>query len=189
MFFAICRNENPVFLAAVLVSTGVALGQAAGAPVGSVSNAQKPPSAMEMTIASVPPVGANGKIYVNENCGILPDLSVVLNAKEKKDVHYDPVVCHVEDAANSQHQEEQAFGTVFERVRVEVREQEFVLGNITLKPVVFFVLVPVPKGWVVDSDPQPKEMWDDVAVFEAHAAGGELVRLHVGIRHTKDLKP
>ena len=144
---------------------------------------------MEMTITSVPPVGADGKIYVNENCAILPDLSTIRNKKEEKNVKYDPVVCHVEGAANSQHQEEQAFGTVLERVRVEVREQEFVLQNITMKPVVFFVLVPVPKGWVVDSDPQPKEIRDNVAVFEAHAAGGEIVRLHVGVRHTKDLKP
>jgi hypothetical protein len=190
MFSANRRTENPALLAAVLVWTGVALGQAPGGPAGSPANPQQsPPSAMEMTITSVPPVGADGKIYVNENCAILPDLSTILNKKEKKDVQYDPAVCHVEGAANSQHQEEDALGSVLERVRVEVREQEFVLENITMKPVVFFVLVPVPKGWVVDSDPQPKEMRDDVAIFEAHAAGGEIVHLHVGVRHTKDLKP
>jgi len=176
MFSANRRVKTPL-LASVLLLPAVALGQ------------QSPPSAMQMTITSVPPTGANGRIYVNENCGILPDLTLLLTAKQKKEVQFDPVVCHVEGVVNSQHEEEEAVGDALERVRVEVREQEFELANITLKPVVFYVLVAVPKGWAVDSDPPPKETKGDVAIFEAHAAAGEFVRLHVGMRHSKDLKP
>jgi hypothetical protein len=48
---------------------------------------------------------------------------------------------------------------------------------------------PVPKGWTVDSDPQPNRYDGDNAVFPVHAAAGEIVRLHVGIRRTTALKP
>lgn len=177
----------PIF--GILVWTGMALGQTPGGPERSLGNPEPPPSAMEMTITSVPPVGASGKVYVNQNCGLLADLSPAPNGKEKAEIGYDPAICHVEGAANSQHQEEKTLGDELARSHVDIREQEFVLQNITMKPVVFYVLVLVPKGWVVDSDPQPKEMRDDVAVFEAHAAEGEIVHLHVGIRHTRELKP
>ena len=63
------------------------------------------------------------------------------------------------------------------------------LQNITMKPAIFAVLVEVPKGWSVDSDPQPTEIEGDVAIFRVHAEVGETVRLHVGVRRTKDLKP
>lgn len=144
---------------------------------------------MELNITSVPPLGADRKIYVDQDCAILPDLNHALNPNQKMELKYDPVICHVEGAANSEHREEKAIGAELDRSRVDVREQEFVLENITMKPVVFNVLIRVGKGWVVDSDPQPKEMHGDIAVFEAHASAGEIVHLHVGVRHTKDLKP
>lgn len=171
----------------VLIGSVAAMGQTP-AGVTPPATQEAVPSAMEMTVTAAPPVGADGKIYVNQNCGLLPDLAVALNGKEKE-VGYDPAICHVEGANNSQHREEKEFGSELERSRVDVREQEFVLQNITMKPAVFYVLVRVPNGWVVDSDPQPKEMRSDIAIFEAHAAEGEIVHLHVGIRHTRDLKP
>jgi hypothetical protein len=173
----------------LLIWTGTAFGQTADRAAVSPAPQALPTSAMELTITSVPPVGADGKIYVNQNCGLLPDLTLTANGKEKEEIGYDPVICHVEGAANSQHKEEKALGDELERSHVDVREQEFVLQDITMKPVVFYVLVRLPGGWVVDSDPQPKEVRDDIAVFEAHAAEGEIVHLHVGIRHTRDLKP
>ena len=144
---------------------------------------------MELNITSVPPVGSDGRIYVDEDCAILPDLNHALNRNQKVEPKYDPVICHIEGAANSEHREEKAIGAELDRSRVDVREQEFVLQNITMKPVIFYVVVRVPKPWVVDSDPQPKEMHGDIAIFEVHATAGETVQLHVGVRHTKDLKP
>jgi hypothetical protein len=58
-----------------------------------------------------------------------------------------------------------------------------------MKPVVFVVLEEVPKGWRVDSDPQPTEMQGDIAIFHVDAEPGKIVRLHVGVRKTTDLKP
>jgi hypothetical protein len=148
-----------------------------------------PPPTMQMTITSVPLAGADGLIYVNQDCGLLPDLSQHIDPKAKIRSQADPDLCHIEGQASSEHDEQQLAGTQMVRVRVEIREQEFVLHNVTLKPVVFYVLVHLLKGWVVDSDPPPIQMVDDVAVFEAHAGEGETVHLHVGIRHTKDRKP
>ncbi len=190
MYCARIEKSMLVAILGILLWAGLARAQTPGNTEPSQANPPgPPPSAMEMTITSIPPVGADGKIYVNQNCAILPDLNQALNANQKVDFRYDPVICHIESAANSGHREEKAVGDELERSRVDVHEQQFVLENITMKPVIFNVLVRVPKGWVVDSDPQPKEMRDDVAIFEAHASAGEIVRLHVGVRHTKDLKP
>jgi hypothetical protein len=41
----------------------------------------------------------------------------------------------------------------------------------------------------VDSDPQPAEMEGSTAVFRVYAEPGEIVRLHVGVRRTTELKP
>jgi hypothetical protein len=75
------------------------------------------------------------------------------------------------------------------RREVEVDEQEYVLQNVTMKPVAFVVEQPVAKGWTVDSDPQPTEMQGATAIFRVHAEPGEIVRLHVGVRRTTELKP
>jgi hypothetical protein len=138
------------------------------------------------------------EILVRQDCAILlaPADS---NAKGKKaKFERDPAICHLETVLTSAHVEESIQDKELYRSRVTINEQEYILQNISDAPVVFVVEQNVPTGWQVDSDPQPGELipasvgdskLDKVAVFRVHADPGQAVRLHVGERHTKPLKP
>lgn len=155
----------------------------------SMSEPAPPPSTMQLTIAAMPLAATDGKIYVNQNCDIFPGLVIPFTQTKKPTQLWDSNVCHLENVLSSEHNEERQIGTELLRSKVEVHEQEYVLQNPTGKRVVFAVLVAVPKGWTVDSDPQPVRTEGDAAVFEVRAAPGEQLRLHVGMRHTKALTP
>jgi hypothetical protein len=98
------------------------------------------------------------------------------------------VICHLESVATSEHMEETLVGHELRRNWVNISEQGYVLQNITTEHVVFVVEELVPDGWVVDSDPQPVAMQGQTAIFYAHAEPGEIVRMHVGLRHAKPLR-
>jgi hypothetical protein len=138
-------------------------------------------------------VSASGgpvEIHVDDRCRILPDPAQPLAAKQKKPRPLtDPIICHVEGTHTSTHGEEAMVGNLLERSLVTVFEQEYVLQNISPDPVVFVAEQPVQKDWQVDSDPAPQEIVGSTAMFHVHAAPGEIVRLHVGLRHAKPLKP
>jgi hypothetical protein len=173
--------------ALLLVGMHAVLPQAAGGAQAPPSTA--PQSTMEMTITAESPAASDGQIYVNEECGIYPGLPIPITLRKRPPARFDSAICRLEGFHSSEHREETLLGTELERRNVRVNEQEFVLQNITMKPVIFAVLVEVNKGWSVDSDPQPTEMQGDVAIFRVHADVGETVRLHVGLRRTKELKP
>jgi hypothetical protein len=61
--------------------------------------------------------------------------------------------------------EEHVEGNVLLRDWVTIPEHEFVVQNITGQQVVFMVQQAVPKGWSVDSDPQPTTVVDGIASF------------------------
>jgi hypothetical protein len=144
--------------------------------------AAAPPSTMEMTITAESPTASDGQIYVNEDCGIYPGLVVPITLRKRPSAWFDPAICHVESVHSSEHREEKAVGTELTRSDVEVNEQEFVLQNVTMKPAIFAVVVELPKGWKVDSDPQPTEMQGDLAIFRVHAEVGETYSSRVGGR-------
>jgi hypothetical protein len=175
-------------LAVALLLVGMAIPQVTGGSQAPSATAPVP-STMQMTIVGMTLTASDGKIYVNEACRIFPGLVIPFASTEKLSSLADPVICHVEGASASEHREEKVVGSELDRSNVEVYEQEYVLQDVMMKPVVFVVLQRVPQGWRVDSDPQPTRMDQDVAVFEVHAAPGETVRLHVGERRTKELKP
>jgi hypothetical protein len=97
------------------------------------------------------------------------------------------MICHLESVLTSEHTEETIVGNELRRSNVRVTEQTYVLQNVTTDPAIFVVEEPVPAGWHVDSDPQPTETNGLTAVFRVHAQPGEIVHLHVGLRHTKPL--
>jgi hypothetical protein len=152
------------------------------------STAAAAPSTMQMTIVGTSLKASDGKIYVNQACEIFPGLTLPLTTHKPKG-EWIPEVCHLENVENSERHDEKAAGGELERANVEVREQEYVLQNVSLKPAVFAVLEQVPEGWSVDSDPKPGSMDGPVAIFEVHAGPWETVRLHVGLRHERELKP
>lgn len=128
------------------------------------------------------------EIHVDENCRILPDTSVRLPGKKKTRPYKDSVICHLESVVSSEHLEETIVGSELRRSWVKISEQQYVLQNISVDPAIFVVREFVPTDWFVDSDPQPKQMDGKTAVFMVHADPGEIVRLHVGLRHNRSLR-
>lgn len=127
------------------------------------------------------------QIYIDQDCRILPGANPILPGKKERPFN-DPVICHLEAVANSNHIEEKIVGNELYRSKVYIAEQQFVLHNISEGKAEFIVEVPVNSDWVIDSDPQPSGTQGDIAVFPVYAQPGEIVRLHVGMRHTKPLK-
>jgi len=127
------------------------------------------------------------EIHIGQDCRILPDPSQIPPGKKVRGLR-DPVICHLEGAHDSEHMEETIVGDQLYRNRVRIVEQEYVLQNVATGKVIFLVEKGVPEGWVVDSDPQPAEIVNSIAVFPVYADPGQIVRLHVGLRHAQPLK-
>jgi hypothetical protein len=172
----------PAFLlVGTLASLGAANPQASGLP----QTAPQPPATPAVHRAPYSPFK---EIHVDESCRLLPRPAQPAYSKKKPRLRTDPVICHLEAIAKSQHMEERIVGNEMLRNNVSITEQTYVLQNITEETAIFAVEQPVPQGWVVDSDPQPTEMDGPTAVFRVYAQPGEIVRLHVGMRRTKPLR-
>ena len=169
-----------VMLATAFAGSAHAAGQEKGAP--------PPPPTTELTILGKPLRATDGKIYINADCEIFPGLVFPATDKKKPQGEFNADICHLEKVLNSEHHEEKPVGGELKSADVEVRERDYVLQNITLQPQIFAILDKIPEGWEVSSDPKPVDMAGDLAIFEVHAGPGAIVRLHVGIRHTKDVK-
>ncbi len=148
------------------------------------SGAAPPPSTMQMTMVGKSLNATDGKIYVNENCEIFPGLKVPMTDHKPKG-EFIPEVCRLENVREFDRKDEKAVKSEEKGEDVEIREQEYVLQNISVKPAVFEVLEMVPEGWSVDSEPKPVEMDGPVAIFEAKVSPWDEVRLHVQLRHVK----
>ena len=150
------------------------------------AHAQQPPPRPAYDGSGAPDVAR--QIHVDGNCRILPDIAHPL-PHQKAHPFRDSNICHIEGTNNSEHMEERISGSQLQRAWVRVSEQTFVLQNITNDHIVFVVEFTLPNGWTVDSDPQPNRYNRQVAVFPVHAQPGEIVQLHVGMRHASPLKP
>jgi hypothetical protein len=130
------------------------------------------------------------EIHIDRKCRIVPDPAHPLPGKSNKLKPFrDSVICSLESQHDSDHLEERVQGNQILRFHVRVLEQTFVLQNITADHVVFVVEQDLPEGWTIDSDPQPNRFSTCCAIFPVHAQPGEIVHLHVGLRHTDQLKP
>jgi len=155
------------------------LGTAASLAQGAQQPAAKPAARI--------PYSAFKEVHVDQQCHILPYPGSPDAGKSKPRLRKDPVLCHLESENASQHLEDTVVGEELHQNLVSIREHEFVLQNVTPEPRWFVVEQFVPKGWVVDSDPQPSEMDGATALFRVYAEPGQIVRLHVGVRHTRPL--
>lgn len=138
------------------------------------------------TPASAPstaPPAAPPEIHVNQRCRQLTPATVRVAAKPG---HGFPaqMFCRLESVNTTQHPEKTIVNGKPHRILVTVAEQDYLLQNITGAPVVFVVEHYVPKGWQVDSDPQPETLVGSRAIFHVNAQPGQTVRLHVGLRTT-----
>jgi hypothetical protein len=176
--------ETSLFPACLLLGAAVSLGI-----TGSQTAQQTPP---RPSYGSLVPGGTGRglhEIHVDERCRILPSPVETGKAKPRRD----SVICHLESEHTSSHVEETTVDGVPQRSHVNIEEQEYVLQDITADPVTFVVEQPVSKDWTVDSDPQPTKIIPAnagakigaTAVFRVNAQPGQIVRLHVGLRHAK----
>lgn len=150
------------------------------------ASAQQPGARPAYDGADAPDVAR--QIYIDGDCRIIPDAAHPFPGRKLKPFR-DNGICSLETVLHSEHVEEQIKGNQLLRWAVRVNEQTFVLQNITGDHIVFVVEYRVPAGWTVDSDPQPNRYAGSTAIFPVHAQPGEIVRLHVGVRHTTPLKP
>jgi len=148
--------------------------------------AQQPPSRPAYDGSAAPDVAL--QIHVDGKCRILPGAGHPFPG-HKPGPFRDANICHTETVLNSEHREEQISGNQLLRSNVRVSEQTYIVQNITGDHVVFVLEFAVPDGWQIDSDPQPNRYDGHLAIFPVHAQAGEIVRLHVGMRHTTPMHP
>ncbi|HEY8997908.1 MAG TPA: hypothetical protein VIM60_08415, partial [Edaphobacter sp.] len=102
-------------------------------------------------------------------------------------IYKDSGICAVDPAQESSRTETEITSTGHKRTHVKIAEHTFTLHNPTKQPAVFVLEYGVPKGWQVDSDPQPNRVdtaaKGSLATFLLHAQPGQTVSLHVGIRN------
>jgi hypothetical protein len=172
-----------------LLSAAIFLGAVVSCSI-SASNAQETPQPAPETPAHAAraPYSPFKTFFLDDTCRLLPDPAHRDTGKKKPHLHSDPVICHLEGVANSEHIEETIVGNELHRNMVSVSEQTYVLQNITTDPAIFEIEHFVPLGWSVDSDPKPDQMNGSTAIFHPHAQPGEIVHLHVGLRQIKPLK-
>jgi hypothetical protein len=127
------------------------------------------------------------EIHVDRSCNILLEESNALSDYNQADLQNDHAICHLENAHTSQHVEEALRDGERLRSKVTVVEQQYLLQNVTSAPVAFVVEHVLPDDWRVDSDPQPVKIVDNTAIFRVYAEPGQIVRLHVGVRHAEPI--
>jgi len=170
----------PTFLLLGTVAfPGIAASQAA--------SAQQAAAQPDAPVVHRAPYSKFKEVYVDQGCRLLPDPAHRVPGNKKPRLHSDPVICHLESVLSSNHREETLAGNELRRSDISITEQTYVLQNITTEPAIFVVEEFVPHGWVVDSYPPPAEIVGPTALFRVHAQPGEIVRLHVGLRHTRPL--
>jgi hypothetical protein len=162
-------TSSALFLLASVIAAG---------SLGCHSAASHQPASPMASSASAPAMStvAAKEIHVDQSCHVLQDQ---VNGVTGLSLGSDGAVCHLESVHTSQHMQETTAGGT-KRSSVTVAEQEYLLQNVTAEPVTFVVEQQVPKGWKVDSDPQPTEMVGTVALFRVNVEPGQIVRLHVG---------
>ncbi|HEY6445359.1 MAG TPA: hypothetical protein VIY53_02795 [Acidobacteriaceae bacterium] len=126
--------------------------------------------------------GASRPIYVDDHCQVLGSRSSQFQA--------DPDVCHFDGAGmqRSTHLAAKEVDGMRQHTLVNIAEQTYMLQDIESEPVVFVVAQQVPEGWHVDSDPQPVQVKNNVAIFRVTAKPGQIVRLHVGVAHETPIR-
>jgi hypothetical protein len=133
---------------------------------------------------AAPAAHAQSEIHVDHHCRIYArDRTSPTQPYGHPTLHRDTTVCRLESVFHTRHYDEVVDQGTVKRTRVEIREQMYVLHNITPTPAVFIVDHPLPRGWQIDSTPAPTLVADDLATFRVVAQPGETIRLHVGERH------
>ena len=97
--------------------------------------------------------------------------------------HYksDTAICRIESPKETSTWLKRNVNGQMKNVPVDIREKEYVLQNPYDHVVTFHVHHPVPKNYHIDSEVQPNELVNSIAVFYVIVQPHESVRLHVGM--------
>jgi hypothetical protein len=144
------------------------------------------PAAEEPATLPLPPAGPPAvypEINVDQHCRVLAQDRASSDDRYSRP-HYssDRAVCNLVGIHHTEQFDAVTDGSILKRTRTEVNEQTYLLHNVMNGPVVFVVHQTVPRGWHIDSVPQPTEIVRGVASFRALAQPDQTVKLHVGIR-------
>jgi hypothetical protein len=143
----------------------------------------------QATQSSAPPAaGVPNEIHVDPKCRIQPDPTHPDTGKQRAHGRTNWTICHLDSVSSSDHVEETVVGNERRRSWIIVQEQEYILQNVTTTPMTFVVEQPLGKDWAIDSEPKPTEMAGATAVFRVQAEPRQIVRLHVGMRHTAPMR-
>jgi hypothetical protein len=123
------------------------------------------------------------EIQVDHDCRILTaGRASAHNPNPKPHFRDNEIICHIEGEHTCSFWDNVLVDGKPKHVFVTVEEREYVLQNPGPVPVAYLVAQPLPKGWSIDSDPQPIAINGKDAIFRVVVQPGQLVRLHVGER-------
>ena len=124
------------------------------------------------------------EIHVDERCRIYSQDRESQGGKySRPGFHADVDMCRLQNEMKTKHWEGSVENGIVRRTQVTVIEHTFQLHNPTDQAITYLVEQSVPKGWRIDSTPQPARMEDQVAIFEVVAQPGQTIKLHVGLRN------
>jgi hypothetical protein len=108
------------------------------------------PLAFSQSSSPAQPAPPLKEIHVDRKCKILQDESDALSGLTEAELQNDHAICHLESVFTSHHVEEALRDGVMLRNNVTVKEQEYLLQNVTSEPVTFVVEHVLPDDWTVD---------------------------------------
>lgn len=97
--------------------------------------------------------------------------------------HYksDRTLCRIESPAETTVWKKRNLNGQIKSVMVDIREKEYILQNPYDHAITFHVHHPVPKNYHVESEPQPNQLANSIAVFYVVVQAAQTARLHVGM--------
>ncbi|MDE1178595.1 MAG: hypothetical protein PW789_18630 [Edaphobacter sp.] len=134
--------------------------------------------------ASVLETPSANEFHVDGRCRIHEMVATPQGSREH--VYRDGGICSVDAVQMSSRTETDISATQRKRIHVKIQEHTFTLHNPTTERVVFVLEQAVPKGWQIDSDPQPNKVEGTLATFMVTAEPRQTVSIHVGERNPPD---
>jgi hypothetical protein len=132
---------------------------------------------------SVALAAAIPEIQIDRDCRVLTaGRASAENPNPKPHYRENETVCHIEGEHTTNVWNRVLVNGKPKQILVTVQEREYVLQNTGNMRVAFIVTDTLPKGWSIDSDPQPVAINGKDAIFRVIAQPGQIVRLHVGER-------
>jgi len=148
--------------------------------------AQQPTHPVRKPYDGADALNAPLRIYVDQDCRILPDLLHPTPGQKQKP-YRDDAICYIDGPSSTVNLEQRAEDN--QLIRWDTIEETLQVTNLTDREVVFVVSYLVQKPWAINSEPQPVRYEGNIAIFLVHVSPGRRVGLHVGRRLMRLIRP